>query len=251
MTGQPFQGAPRDIAVPGPAVPSAGGQRSSQAWLVTFTDLVALLLTFFVMLFAMSKVEQRKWQNLTDALAQDLNAVREVPTALASEQLGIEGVRVLAGTDLDYLAALLNQNMAADPRLQQGVLGRLDDRLVIALPGDLLFASGSSSLAETGREAVAALGSLLRRLDNRIEVAGHADPRRPVGGYASNWDLSLTRALRVAEVLSQAGYRGPIQASGFGDSRFAALSRALAPARRLELARRVELIVHAHAEELP
>ena len=251
MSGGPLPSAVPDLAVSTPVVPVPGGQRSSQAWLVTFTDLVALMLTFFVMLFAMSKIEHRQWQNLTDALAQDLDAVREVPAALVSEQLGIEGVRALAGTDLDYLAALLNQNMAADPRLREGVLGRLDDRLVIALPGDLLFASGSSALADSGREAVAVLGSLLRRLDNRIEVAGHADPRRPVGGYASNWDLSLTRALRVADVLAQAGYRGTILASGFGDSRFARLSQSLAPARRLELARRVELIVHAHAEELP
>ena len=77
MSGGPLPSAVPDLAASGPVVPVPGGQRSSQAWLVTFTDLVALMLTFFVMLFAMSKIEHRQWQNLTDALAQDLDAVRE------------------------------------------------------------------------------------------------------------------------------------------------------------------------------
>jgi len=70
MTGLSVRPVASQIAARDPSCPPAESQRSSQAWLVTFTDLVALMLTFFVMLFAMSKVEQRKWQNLTDALAR-------------------------------------------------------------------------------------------------------------------------------------------------------------------------------------
>ena len=230
--------------------PASGRRASRQAWMVSFTDLIALMLTFFVMLFAMSKVEQRKWQNLTDALSEHLNAVREVPAALPTEQLGIDHVRLLSGTDLDYLAALLSQNMAAAPLLGSGVLTRLGDRIVIALPGDLLFAPGSSELAASGQDALAALGGLLRHVGNRIEVTGHADPRKPVGGFVSNWDLSLARALRVASLLQRFGYRGEVVARGFGDSRFAALSPRLDPARRLQLGRRVELVVHRDGGEL-
>lgn len=230
--------------------PASGRRSSRQAWMVSFTDLIALMLTFFVMLFAMSKVEQRKWQNLTDALAENLNAVREVPAALPTEQLGIDHTQTLAGTDLDYLAALLSQNMAADPLLGSGVLTRLGDRIVIALPGDLLFAPGSSELAASGQDALSALGGLLRHVGNRIEVTGHADPRKPADGFVSNWDLSLARALRVASLLQRFGYRGEVVARGFGDSRFGALSPRLDPARRLQLGRRVELVVHRDSGEL-
>lgn len=219
--------------------------------MTSFTDLVALMLTFFVLLFAMSTVEQQRWQNLTDALADNLDAVREAPVTPSGEQLGIESVRTLAGTDLDYLAALLNQNMAADLTLRRGVLHRLEDRLVIALPADLIFASGSSELAAPGRRALVALGGLLRRVSNRVEVTGHADPRQPAGGLVSNWDLSLARALSVAALLRRTGIRGPLVARGFGDARFDALSDRIDPARRLALGRRVELVVHAHSGELP
>jgi chemotaxis protein MotB len=221
------------------------------AWLITFTDLVALMLAFFVMLFAMSKVEYRKWQNLTDALAHDLNAVHELPAALPTERLDMENADSLSAVDLDYLAALLKENMAADPLLAEAVLWRLQDHLVIALPGDLLFAPGATELETAGRAALAAFGGLLRHVNNRIEVTAYADPRKPGAGFASNWELSLARALGVARLLEQTGTRGPVVARGLGDGRFAALSAQLDPARRLALARRVELVVHSASGERP
>ncbi len=223
---------------------------STQAWMVTFTDLVALLVAFFVMLFAMSKVEPRKWQNLSDALAENLNAVREEPAALPDVQLSMDRVATLNGVDLDYLAALMRQNMATDPVLRSGILRNLGDRLVIALPGDLLFAPGSSDLAASGQDALGALADLLRHVANRIEVSGHADPRRPGGGFDSNWDLSLARALRVSAVIDRDGAPGRMVARDLGDSRFDALSPKLALARRMELARRIELVIHGFVGEL-
>ena len=148
------------------------GEVSGQAWLVTFTDLVALLITFFVMLFAMSQVEERKWQNLTDALARNLSLVREINVALPADDLDIETVELLPGTDLDYLALLIEQHMAGEPALAGGALRRLDDRLVISLPGGLLFAPDSATLTEEGARAAFVLTSLLRNLNNRIEVTG-------------------------------------------------------------------------------
>lgn len=242
----------------GPASAAPDGVEASDrrpaggtAWLITFTDLVALMLAFFVMLFAMSKVEHRKWQNLTDALAYNLNAVRELPAALPTEWLDIESDEPLSAVDLDYLAALLKENMAAEPLLAEAVLWRLQDHLVIALPGELLFAPGATELETSGRAVLTAFGGLLRHVTNRIEVTAHADPRQPGGGFASNWELSLARALGVARLLEQTGSHGPVVARGLGDGRFEALSAQLAPARRLALARRVEIVVRSAAGEQP
>jgi len=223
---------------------------SGPSWMLTFTDLVALMLTFFVMLFAMSKVEKREWENLTDALAPDLNAVSELSIALPTEQRDVDSVETLPSVDLDYLAALLKQDMVDDPLLSLGILRRLERRILIALPGDLLFAPGSTELAMTGRDALIGFVGLLRHVNNRIEVMGHADPRRPIGGFGSNWELSLARALRVAQMLREAGYRGQVVARGFGHSRFESLSPRLKPAQRLTLGRRVELVIHDDAGEL-
>jgi len=226
------------------------GEAAGQAWLITFTDLVALLITFFVMLFAMSQVEERKWQNLTDALARNLSLVREINVALPADDLDIDTVELLPGTDLDYLALLLEQHMASEPALAGGVLRRQDDRIVISLPGELLFAPDSASLTEEGARAAFALTSLLRNLNNRIEVAGSADPSWPGGAFQSNWELSLARAARVAALLSDAGYRRAVVMRGLGDARFGQLSPDLAPAQRSALGRRVDITVHQDAGEL-
>ena len=232
------------------AVDQGRNSRISHAWMVTFTDLVALLITFFVMLFAMSQVEERKWQNLTEALADNLDAVREITVALPPDQPDLEAVEAVPGVDLDYLATLLRQNMEDEPSLDGGIVSRLADRLVISLPSDLLFASGQVDLEDRGERATYALGGLLRHVNNRIEVAGHADPRTPRGRFVSNWELSLARALAVAEMLRRAGYGGQAITRGHGDSRFAALSSEPDSARRQRLARRVHIIVHDDSGEL-
>ena len=228
----------------------AGDHRISQSWMITFTDLVALLITFFVMLFAMSQVEERKWENLTRAFSDDLDVVREVTVALPPEDLGIEPVDSLPGVDLDYLATLLRQSMETEAELAGGFLVRLSDRLIITLPADLLFAPGRASLEDAGERAAHALGGLLRHIDNRIEVSGHADPRGTRGRYPSNWELSLERAIAVARMMREAGYQGEVTARGHGDSHFAQLSPALSEARRNRLARRVDVIVHDDAGRL-
>lgn len=243
--------AARPILVLADRLPQApGGPRVSQAWMITFTDLVALLITFFVMLFAMSQVEERKWENLTRALSDNLDVVREVTVALPPEDLGIEPVETVPGVDLDYLATLLRQSMESEAELAGGFVTRLSDRLIISLPADLLFAPGRAGLETTGERSAYALGGLLRHIDNRIEVAGHADPQGTRGRYPSNWELSLDRAIAVARMLRKAGYQGEATARGHGDSHFAQLSPALSAERRNSLARRVDVIVHQDAGRL-
>ena len=249
--------APYDATAGGAADQPIGGMfafaeaRSPEggiSWMLTFTDLVALMLTFFVMLFAMSQVEERRWQNLTDALAQGLNAVREIPAATPVSSLGLEGETPLAGEDLDYLLSLLGEQASADPALAGFRLDRRRGALVLSLPGALLFDVGSSDLAPGGRRVLRSVARLLGNLRNRIEIAGHADPRTPVGGYASNWELSLARSLKAAEVLGGYGYDGRVLVRGYGDSRYDALPAGLALAERRALARRVEIVIRPTAE---
>lgn len=233
-----------------PAMP-VGRPAAQGAWMITFTDLVALLLTFMVMLFAMSKVELRKWQNLVDLFGQQLDSVREEAAAQPQNALDIARVDNRPAADLDYLSALLAQNLAAQPLLAGAILQRVEDRLVIALPGELLFAPGSTALAPSAKATLDALVLQLRPLGNRLEVLGHADPRPPARGVASNWQLSLSRAARVVTAMQALGYPGNIAARGLGDSRFETLSPLLAPARRLALGRRVELVIHGDGGEAP
>lgn len=229
------------------AAPAGGRADTSQAWMVTFTDLVALMLTFFVLLFAMSRIETRDWQNLADALSVSLNSVEQGKVAVPPVELDLKKTEAVPGTNLDYLRSVLEDQMAAHPVLARAALDRQRSWLVISLPADLLFAPGSVQPAETAVEAVYAICGILRNLPNRVEVAGHADPTPPGVGWTSNWRLSLGRALSVAALLQRNCYGGPIVALGHGDTRYAELPAELPAARRRILARRVDIFIHENA----
>ncbi len=220
---------------------------NSQAWMVTFADLVALLLTFFVLLFAMSRVETRDWQNLADALSQSLNQISESRIAVPDVDLDLKRVQPVPGANLDYLGSVLRDQMAGHEVLSQAVLRRQDELLIISLPADLLFAPGAVEPAAGASDALFGICGILRNLENRIEIAGHADPTPPGARWPSNWNLSLGRALSVAARLQDNCYRKDIVALGFGDARFADLPQDLPTKQRRALARRVDIIIHETA----
>lgn len=216
---------------------------SRQAWMLTFTDLVSLLLTFFVLMFSMSQLEIERWR----AIAASISASLAMPAAGTAPR---EPARLAIATgsprralDLDYLAAVLRQNLAANP-LATGIdLRRDDDRLVISVPADLAFAPGSAELAERSEPMLAAVASVLRTIANDVATEGHADPAPMAGGaFASNWELSLARAEAVASVLRTLEGRQTVVARGFADGRFADLP-AGEPERKRAMARRVDIVI--------
>ncbi len=227
-----------------------GRQDTSQAWLLTFTDLAALMLTFFVLLFSMSTIKDEDWQNLVDALSPQLASLQEVTVALPTADKAADEVERLPGTDLDYLAAVLKEQMAANDVLGGARVRREAESLVISVPGDLLFPPGAIELGETGDKAVFALSGVLRNLRNVIEVAGHADPSQPQHLYPSNWELSLARASSVSGRLSKLGYQGSIVVRGYGAAHYGDIDAELTAEERMAQARRVDIVVHSYAEEV-
>lgn len=222
---------------------------NSQAWLLTFTDLSALMLTFFVLLFSMSTIKDEDWQNLIDALSPQMVSLQEIVVALPTADEAADEVERLPGSDLDYLATLLKEQMAANDVLAGATVTREAERLVISVPGDLLFAPEAIDLGEAGEKAIFTLSGVLRNLRNVIEIAGHADPRQPSGAYPSNWELSLARAAAISGRLTSLGYQGSIVVRGYGHARYQETDADLAPRQHRARARRVDIVVHSYAAE--
>jgi len=216
---------------------------TSRAWLITFTDLVSLMLTFFVMLFAMSSVKVDRWESTIDSLSQTLNPSRVQTVSPATAQFNIGTIFRRRAINLDYLAAVLDETIREEPLLAEAQIMTLEDRLIVSLPGDLLFEPARAELSDEARQALSGLGGLLRNIGNQIGVDGHTDPQPPAGeAYPSNWELSLARATAVANALKAAGYNQSIVTFGFADSRYQQLPNLDASARRA-MARRVDVVV--------
>lgn len=237
--------------LPGPAVfgHRKGRKDATGAWMVTFTDLVALLLTFFVMIFAMSTVKVADWKSLTESLRRQLSSVVGTEVARPSMRLDVPAPERTLGTDLDYLAELLQGQLAEAPPLDQARIRRDSDRVYVSLPSDLLFGSGAYTLTDAAETAVFEIGGVLRNLSNGVAVVGHADPRKPQARYPSNWELSLLRSRAVAAALRQAGVDGAIRARGYGDARYHELPADLPTEKRQALARRVDIVIHEVVRE--
>jgi len=217
-----------------------------KAWLVTFTDLVSLMLTFFVLLFSMSSVQVDRWEEMIDTLSRTLNPNKEEAVSAPTAQYNISTVFRRRAINLDYLEAVLADKMFADDILQQARLFLGEDRLIISLPGDLFFQPGNAILSEKAKQALFVLGGILRNVNNQVGVNGHTDPKPVSGGkYTSNWELSLGRAIAVANSLKRAGYTDDIIAYGYSDSRYLSLPAGLTEERRDKLARRVDIVVMA------
>lgn len=219
-------------------------EKPNMAWMVTFTDLVSLMLTFFVLLFSMSSVKMDEWDAMIDTLTQTLNPGKLTTVAAATAQFNIGTIFRRQATNLDYLSGVLQAGVQGDPLLSSSRIMLLDDRLVIALPGDLLFPPGQAVMPDEARSALFTLGSLLRNVGNQIGVNGHSDPvpPSPDKGFQSNWELSLARASAVANGLRRSGYTDDIIAYGYADSRFNQLPN-LSAAEREKLGRRVDIVI--------
>lgn len=116
-------------------------------------------------------------------------------------------------------------------------------RLVIQLPQDVLFPSGSATLVQEGRRTIEEVGAVLTEIDDRsFQVEGHTD-NVPISTerFPSNWELSTARALSVVRLLVQSGLPPEsVSGAGYGEYQPVA-SNETAEGRRLN--RRIEIVM--------
>jgi len=127
-----------------------------------------------------------------------------------------------------------------------------DGRLVMRLPQDVLFPSGSATLSREGELSLMEVAVILRQFpDRRFMVAGNTD-NQPVSketGYKDNWELSMARALVVTRFMIEAKMKPEnIVAAGYGE--FDPIAKNATPDGRREN-RRIDIILLPDLSELP
>lgn len=221
--------------------------QGSTIWILSFTDIMALMLTFFVLLYAMREPESEDFQEMSAALRKEFSVYQGRPLNRGQQDtIDVAKINYSRALNLNYLQALMTRLLADEPELSGVGLTPQPGRLVLSLPQDLLFGTGSAEVTEKGSKALFALGGALSRVKNRIEVLGHADPRQiqgQGGPYKSNWDLSLARAVSVAAILQSVGYENPLVVRGLGSAAYDDLPETMDPEKRLAVSRRVDIVL--------
>lgn len=217
---------------------------SGNAWMLTFADLLSLLLTFFVLVFSMNTVKFDNWAAVVRTMSDEFNPNRpavsptkhETPTSVM--QVKAKGLK------LAYMREVLARNMQQIPLFQSAHVYLVNDQVVISIPASVLFDRKRATPTGDAVEALRALTGVLIQVRNKIQVAGHTD-QAPVANqlFRSNWELSLTRARVIAGIIADAGYRQNMAVLGFADTRFHQLDGSLTQERRYDLAERIDIII--------
>lgn len=187
-----------------------------EAWVIPYADMLTLLMALFMMLFAISRVDLVKFEQLKVGLSDSLGGsgileggdaavVESPPTSRPQAVAQSAGTGTGTGTHDPVQVLLLDRITAALAGLGRQAQVEAEPRgVVITLPADeVLFAPGSWQLAPQGAALVAELGRSLAASDGMVVVEGHTDdvPYAP----SSNWELSALRATGVLRHLQDAG----------------------------------------------
>lgn len=219
--------------------------QGGSTWLISFTDVMALMLTFFVLLFAMSNPKKEDWEQLTKNIYESFNQFQgKIENRGDEDAININKINFSQALDLSYLKAIIRKLIEQSPELQVVQVIDNANSLIISLPQDVLFESGSADLKSEANRALFILANSLRRIQNRVEIVGHTDPRPISGGaYSSNWELSLARAASVGAALQNVGYNKPLTLRGQASGRFEDMPDTITMNDRLDLSRRVDVVV--------
>ncbi|HMK55378.1 MAG TPA: OmpA family protein [Dissulfurispiraceae bacterium] len=194
-------------------------------WLISYSDFLTLMFTFFAALYALSTVDKEKVGQFSTSLRQAFNVI-EKPVA------GIEeGKKPILEEMRKSFGNVEGISVKSDPR-----------GLVVTLSNDTAFASGSADITEKTAAALSSLAGILKKNPGRIVVEGHTD-EMPTSGprYKSNWELSTARAASVLSALIGQGLDpNRFIVAGYGEYRPLA-SNATEEGRARN--RRVEIVV--------
>jgi chemotaxis protein MotB len=197
-------------------------------WLLTYADMITLLMAFFIMLYSMSVLNLAKFQQVAVSIKSGFGGMVEGQGRSilgSSSQFNIRPSPIVGETaGVPNQTVRKIQTMIKDEKLENKVRLRVDERgLVISLSTDkVLFGPGRASLSPSARKIIDAVAGSLKDIPNEVRVEGHTcDLPIRSSEYPSNWELSTARATNVIRYLiDKKGFQPDrLSAAGYADSR--------------------------------
>jgi chemotaxis protein MotB len=239
-----------------------------ERWLVSYADFITLLFAFFVVMYSVSRIDNKKLQQVAEAIRwamhfEGTGGVGQMPIfeGPPSEGGGITSMAGAKNISPEQRQAIEAFRRKIENRVKPFILERagpvavtvdIQDRVVrVRLAANEFFAPGESALRPQALPILDAIAEEIVPLGRPIQIEGHTDDQPVAGGrHRDNWELSAARAATVTSFLEKAHRAAPglLTASGFSDTR--PLSPESTPAAR-ELNRRVELVLELDLPSAP
>lgn len=197
-------------------------------WLATYSDCVTLLMTFFVLLYAMSSVDENKMRALSQAFRTVMAG--EAGDTILEYSLYNGDVPLIGGEiptdtiDGEKIEESMYYQVSkfVDEHDLEAVVDIIETDLGVAiqLRDNILFETSKSDLRSESKEILDSISALISSMNNNIVVEGHTD-NRPINTaeFPSNWELSVDRAINVVRYFVENGKIDPsrLSATGYGE----------------------------------
>ncbi|KJS87511.1 MAG: hypothetical protein JM58_04010 [Peptococcaceae bacterium BICA1-8] len=205
-------------------------------WMVTYGDMITLVLTFFILLYSYSSLDALKWQQVVSSVKGSLG-VMDGGTTLNDKELVGQGKPEDSTMDkriteevLQDLERLQQEKIEMEnlKSLLSEILIEIDQRIIVdtdqrgvilRFEDSVLFDKGKAHLKPDAKEVLNKIGQLLLPLENHIRIEGHTDDLQiNTVQFPSNWELSTTRSTNVLRYLLEHGLEPKkISAVGYGE----------------------------------
>ncbi|SET05588.1 chemotaxis protein MotB [Natronincola peptidivorans] len=225
---------------------NANEKAGAPIWLTTYSDLVTLLMTFFILLFAFSEIDAQKFQHIMESFRGTTGILESGRTIVPDELIEISN-----GNDefneIEHLKDILQQRLEDKGLLTQMSVILEEESLLLRPHDDVLFDPGKAIIKEDALEILFLLSDLLKSEDflyNRILVEGHtdSDPVAQPNIYKTNWDLSVARAAHVVRFFIEEADMTPKRFKASGYSKYYPIAPNDTPGNKAQN-RRVDIII--------
>lgn len=245
------------------SLPEDDPPEGAPEWLTTYSDMVTLLLTFFVLLFSMASVDSKKFQ--------------EVAFSLRSAFMNISNGELFYYNNGKDIISILDDNMPEDSEEENAVnndkggsgendqisefkeqveqlISEMDlseyvqvvdnkNNLTLRMNSVILFDLGKADIKESGKEAIRKIAELMKQLDSEVIVQGHTD-NLPIKTslYPTNWELSTKRATNVVLFLINECSLDPTKLTATGNGEYKPIAPNDTEANR-QKNRRIDIVI--------
>lgn len=171
-------------------------------WLITYSDMTTLLLSFFLLMFSFTLMSQKRQEELLDML-------NKVASGKVVQQRSKEELEAAA------------REIAAQFKKEDTFVETTEEEVTVGLSSAVTFRLGDDALSPEARQALGTAADIIRKMPNAVRVEGHTDDIPMRGGrFPSNWHLSAARAQSVVRLLMERGVDPRrLEVVGYGEVR--------------------------------
>lgn len=184
---------------------NALGEGHEELWLITYADLITLLLCFFILLFASANIDQNVWETIKQSYSAKVK-------------------KKVANTPLADIKNQLDSMLMKEVKSQKLEIAKDQDGINMRFLSTSFYNSGEAELLPEGKEIVDKIFTVVKNVKGtefNIDVEGHTDDN-PITTqeFPSNWELSVARASNVVRYLIDRGLEPRrLKASGYADTK--------------------------------